>query len=349
MKQEEFLKLEIPNQKKFLKEFLKLKTPKPEDFDFKYLMHHYYDSYKDKHKNDADYEEIHKETKKMFDECGVKLWHDYRTLDKCYKSQKYRFDCDSYNGTNDLMDEIYDLLWRNTEEWGVPLGNPQKFGGDTMNSFAITFNALMGKSDFKKSFDAYQASEKVDILEDYATYTGCLGNFTLVPKGYNGYRGISSTLQDYWDLSLNDLRRNRNEEDWLKNIDMSFDRYINTFFLWDYVDETYHVRPLFSGHGPLLDSKAWILPRRYEQRQVDEFEEFMTNVNIRIKRRGKFMAAMLKIASDSPKDWRKIITKLATDVRLGTMEQVVNGLKNMELQQSTIDSLEKIDLGEGAV
>lgn len=338
-----------------LEEFLNLEAPEPEDYDFKYLMHDYYDSYKDKHKNDADYEGILKETKKMGNKRGVELWYAYRTSDECYKSQKrYRFDCDSSNGTNALMNEIYDLLWRKIEEWRAPLGAPQKFGGDTMNSFATTFNALMQKRSFKESIEAYRASTSMDekfleTLERYATYTGCLGNFTLVPKGYNRHRGCSSTLRDYWDLSLNDLRRNKNEADWLENSDISFGRYINTFFLWDYVDEAYHVRPLFSGHELLLNPKAWVLPRRYEQRQVDEFAEFMSNVNIRIKRRGKFMVAMLKIASESPEDWRKIVTKLATDVRLGTMEQVVNGLKNMELQPSTVNRLGKIDLREGVI
>lgn len=327
-----------------LEEFLK--QDKPEQFDMKKLMHDYYDAHQGKHQNNEAYQAMLIRTGAMKDKHGVALWYDYKTLDKEFKGR--RFDCDSSNETNDLMDAVYALLWWDkAAEWGI---SKKTFGNDTMNSFATTFNALMQKNDHKESYAAYDNATDMSkkVVDAYAEHTGYLGNFTLVPKGYNGYRGCSAALKDYWDLSLDALRRNRDEADWLEDRDMPFSRYINTFFLWDYVDETYHVRPLFAGHGPLLRLKDHILPRCYEQRQVNEFEEFMSYANKNIERRGIFMVAMLRIARASETDWKTIVHALATSERLGTMEAVLTLLAKIErLQDDTKailqDALNKLD------
>lgn len=197
-----------------------------------------------------------------------------------------------------------------------------------MNSFAITFNALASESDFHSSFAQYEqikeSSDKFDVLEEYAKWTSCIGNFVLVPKGYNGYRGLSKQLCDYWDLSLDSLRCNKDGRDWL---DMSFAQYINTFFLWDYVDAGYCVRPLFPGHRALLDrGRDLVLPHQYEKEHMDEFDIFTKNAGIRIHRRGLFMVAMLKIVVNGKSDYHEIVKKLslmADDYPMGTMEDMV--------------------------
>lgn len=322
-----------------LEEFLK--QDKPEQFDMKKnLMHDYYNAYESKHKNDKAYQAMLKRTEQMSKKRGVALWYDYKTADENYTPKKYRFDCDSSNETNDLMNEVYALLWWNeADKWGI---DKDSFGSDTMNSFATTFNALMQKNNHKESYAAYvnetETKMSKKIVDAYAEHTGYLGNFTLVPRGYNTAR--YNSFKDYWDLSLDALRREETVR--LDDVGMDFNRYINTFFLWDYVGKTYHVRPLFAGHGPLLRPKDHILPRRYEQGQVNEFDEFgefkefMSNANRNIERRGSFMVAMLRIAKASADDWKTIIHALATSERLGEMQDVLALLAKLDgLQDGT--------------
>lgn len=308
-----------------LKDFLK---DHPEQFDFKRLMFDYYEHYKRNHTGDAKYTELLEASKKIGEEKnGIKRWHYYRTLEKeCYDQKEpkfYLFDCDSWNGTCDLTTEIYTVLWRDAP-WPADMSK-DRFGGDTMNSFAITFNALASERDTCSSYVQYENSPgKFDVLEEYAKRTGCIGNFVLVPKDYNRDRGLSKLLCDYWDLSLDNLRRNRDARDWLDGVDMTFYEYVNAFFLWDYVDNTYHVRPLFPSHETLLKpAHELVLPRKYEQTAIDEFSIFTNNVNTRILRRGLFMVAMLKIADNNKDEYKEIVKALATDSRLGSMENVV--------------------------
>lgn len=324
------------------------------EFDFKYLMEEYYRFYQENVWGDM--------LKKWENICGsikdpdpIKLWYAYKTADEEYKPQGMRFDCDSWNGTNDLMDKIYDLLWRDQKVLDI-YDMRKKFGGDTMNSFATTFNALAGtisakkseKDSFKISYEKYiKDPSSFGALEDYAKYTGCLGNFTLVPNGYNGYRGLSKKLADYWDLSLHNLRYNKDGNDWLENVDMTFREYINIFFLWDYVGEKYKVRPLFQRHTALLTPEDMVRPRISVQTTVnkfEEFQEFTSNANKYIRRRGIFMAAMLEIASKREDDYSKILNALAVDKCLGSMEEVLTMLKkNRELTKETKQILERCE------
>lgn len=356
-------------------------------FDFKYLLGNYYQVYKSKdyydnlkknfkHKINDSIREAESENK--ID--SIELWYVYKEIDK---NEKNPFDCDSWNRTNDLMDEIYDRLWRNVREWNVDWGtskNDEKFGGDTMNSFATTFNALSGKDSYLKSFEDYREDKekensKYKILKNYAKYTGCLGNFILVPKGYNAYRGKSSKIKDYWDLSLYNLCYDKDRQGWLGNVGLSFDKYINIFFLWDYNIENkgkYCVKALFEGHEALLNPVNNVLPKIHGQKVTDknkkddreeykDFKEFTEAANSCILRRGVFMAAMLEIeAIDHDKgvdkkknDYKKIVNYLATDKCLGTMKDVINKLSNdlkepisdkaMNILDKCTEELEKID------
>lgn len=328
---------EIETVSTLLKEEKRASRSYDYEFDFKYLMEEYYRFYG---KDSSLWGEMWSEWSKNCnptDGDPIKLWYTYKKMDE---NEKYRpFDCDSSNGTNDLMDKIYDLLWRNQEVLEC-YDIRKKFGGDTMNSFASTFNALAKtiikeerqkeskRSSFKDSFKKYiEDPSHFAVLKDYAKYTGCLGNFTLVPNGYNRYRGKSKRLADYWDLSLHNLRYNKDGNDWLEDVEMTFRKYVNIFFLWDYVDKKYKVLPLFSGHEPLLNPENFVYPNNDRHKSSNEFEEFTNNVNIRIRRRGIFMAAMLEIASKREDDYPKILNELAVDKCLGSMENVLTRLK----------------------
>ena len=290
-------------------------------------------------------------------------WYIYRNIDK--KTDKKNdeneknvrlFDCDSWNGSNDLMDEIYDRLWRNKmNKWGCSSSH-DKFGGDTMNSFATTFHALFCDEDsflaYKNDIKSIESEEKkkfYDVLREYAKLTGCLGNFVLVPKGFNGYRGLAGTIKDYWDLSLHELRCDRSGQGWLDQVDMPFNKYINLFFLWDYVSGKknggYRARPLFKSHEAILMREKMVLPRKADvEGASDDFSEFTKNANRCILRRGAFMSAMLRISAKCQDSYDKIVDYLATDASLGSMEDVIEQLqlKALPLDEKAKDFLDDL-------
>ena len=329
--------------------------PVPYDyqFDFKYLLGNYYKAYQnDKYYNDkkARCAEV-KELEIGTEDDPILLWYIYRKIDnkndeKNDENEKNDekndeneknvrlFDCDSWNGSNDLMDEIYDRLWRNKMDKSLR----DKFGGDTMNSFATTFHAFSGKKSDKDSFDDYkEKKDSYDALRKYAKLTGCLGNFVLVPKGFNDYRGLAGTIRDYWDLSLHELRCDRSGQGWLDLVDMPFNKYINLFFLWDYVsgqkNEGYRARPLFKSHEAILTREKMVLPRKAgpPKEGGNDFSEFTKNANRCILRRGAFMSAMLRISVECPHCYKRIVEYLATDASLGSMEDVIDQLQALPL------------------
>lgn len=335
--------------------------PVPYDyqFDFKYLLGNYYITYKKR----EDYNDMWEKLAKCETLTGenisapdpILLWYIYKEIDKKNKKKVNLFDCDSWNRSNDLMDEIYDRLWRNKmDEWGCS-SSRDKFGGDTMNSFATTFNAFSGKESYEESFDDYkEKKEFYDVLREYAKLTGCLGNFVLVPKGFNGYRGPASTIRDYWDLSLHELCGDQSGQGWLDQVDMPFNKYINLFFLWDYVSGKknggYRARPLFKRHEAILMREKMVLPRRAEPPKEggnvisddDDFSEFTENTNRCILRRGAFMSAMLRISAEDSDSYGKIVEDLATDASLGSMEDVIKQLKDRPLDEKAKGVLSKL-------
>ncbi len=187
-----------------LREFLR--TQETETFDFKGLMGEYYKDYADYHKHEDEYKCLLKRLPEMNTKDNIKKWFLYKTLDADLKKNIKRFDCDSWNGTCELTNQIYKKLWQNKER-----GEFNKFGGDTINSFAYTFNSFMKGGSFRKSYDIYEKNEECrkksnELLGvgEFARNVGCLGNFTLVPSGFNRYR---SRLGDYFDLSLKESKR----------------------------------------------------------------------------------------------------------------------------------------------
>ena len=339
--------------------YIKEKTAKPAEsaesvpydyeFDFKYLLGNYYKAYRgdgyynDKKAGCAEIKEL--EGENISAPYPILLWYIYKEIDK---KENIPFDCDSWNGSNDLMDEIYDRLWRNKmNKWGCS-SSRDKFGGDTMNSFATTFNAFSGKESYEESFDDCKEKNKsYDVLREYAELTGCLGNFVLVPKGFSGYRGPAGTIRDYWDLSLHELRCDRSGQGWLDQVDMPFNKYINLFFLWDYVSGKknggYRVRPLFKSHEAILMREKMVLPRKADEEGAsDDFSEFTKKVNRCILRRGAFMSTMLRISAEDSDSYDKIVEYLATDASLGSMEDVIKQLKDRPLDKEAKGFLSKL-------
>ena len=225
-----------------------------------------------------------------------------------YHNSKSNFDCDSSNGTCDLANEVYEVLWGFNYKLGVtmPLNLRRKFenwdrmGADTMNSFATTYINALHKI-YNGDEDKLHGNE---LIQDFASLTHSVGNFTLVPfhlapddeKSFNQYRGYKPQeeasgkyfVYDYFDLSLKLIKENLDEP--------VFRNYINTFFLNDYVDSNYNVKPLFKGHEQFLKMEKLPLenPNLFHPKTEAELNEFLQNVLNNIMLRAERMISVIR-------------------------------------------------------
>lgn len=140
-------------------------------------------------------------------------------------------------------------------------------------------------------------------LEKFAEKYHALGNFTLVPAGFNTDR--AGKFNDFWDQSLLYLKQKAQENSAL-GFERAFTKYINYFFLWDYTicgrkKAEYHVKSLFSekfkSTGVPYKSDILVNGTR-EMPTSDETKTFLSNVLWAIRRRGIFMTAMLQLQQE---------------------------------------------------
>ena len=243
---------------------------------------------------------------------------------KQYKNNKDRFDCDGTGEGDDqdicmLTRKIYRSLW----DWNDdPEGdnsllrfatscfdNDLRMGPDTINSVQTTLNLII------------EGKIKGIVEEDFnefAKFIHCLGNFVLVPAYFNRRR---LPFADYWDLSLQYLKNHSFRTSAYKDNEISYDKkcftkYINTFFLWDYVyneNDKYIIKPLFK--DSFCDSKFQNVEKLRESEKIkpkdkNEVEAFLSNVEWAITRRSCFMFAMLKIADKHKEIYNKLLDKI---------------------------------------
>ncbi|MGG0717666.1 hypothetical protein ABE096_08720 [Robertmurraya massiliosenegalensis] len=269
---------------------------------------------------------------------NIQLWLEYR-------NEVGNWDCDG-SGDNatetcGLTRDIYKVLW----EWSSENENRYKntayfnnmlMGPDTMNSY---FNVLTqvvevvspnGKIEYFKGIEKKTHWSKPDtsrkgflnlvanvlenkeigaLLDIYAKLTHTIGNFVLVPRGFN--RGRTSKTSDYWDLSLQVIQSDKN---WLQAETVK--KYVNTFFLWDYVDENYEVRPFFAGHS--LQNK--------KPNTISECVEMLQAIKDAIVRRGYFIVAMLKVAIKYPDKYEQIMNEII-NLEKANMESAIQIIK----------------------
>lgn len=190
-------------------------------------------------------------------------------------------------------------------------------------------------------------NEFKDFLETYVGMYHTLGNFVLVPAYFNWKRaGYTSDFwdsslawlknsgfvamkvtrpseKDTMHVCYRDGRTKKliiadevEKEEYIddkKSIELfEFDKkyfvkYINYFFLWDYVEaseDTYMINPLFNTDkrkvekSNICNTSYWSAPKNDA-----EASEFMKNATAFIRRRGIFMTAMLKL---SPQDYKTL-------------------------------------------
>ncbi|OBY11870.1 hypothetical protein [Clostridium paraputrificum] len=216
------------------------------------------------------------------------------------------------------------------------------FGGDVANSVQTILNKAVGITSkiAKERYNNPCEKEKFlqDIKEtkvaDLYGYYHYIGNFVLVPAYFNGWRGTNKEIEDYFDKSLQELKengwqiisqlisKNRSKgekkrlilENAKKLYDdftpEDFNKYINAMFLWDYVSvdiDTYKVNSLREGdwlNNDFIELKSdEDFSKESKSQSIDKFS---SNVKYAIRRRGIFMALMLKIALDYPRgNYRK--------------------------------------------
>lgn len=236
-------------------------------------------------------------------------------------------DCDGSDGRNLLTLDIYKKLWNFEKGYysfgTISLPNFQgEFGGDTMNSMQTIFSVLM-KFTLKKSDNSklkhYQKNnysfldclniycdypqefifelQKTPEFVRYANLYHTLGNMVLVPKRFNS--GRYKKTFDFWDSSLVWLKSNGySYGNQLMFNKSDFTKYINYFFLWDYVEcvnGEYRIKPLFDSHnniemGNVDNTSLW-------SNIADELnlKQFLSNACKNIKKRGVFMSILIRL------------------------------------------------------
>lgn len=281
---------------------------------------------------------------------NIELWLEYR-------NDGSKWDCDG-SGRNSkytckLTRDIYKVLWGWDSEKESWFKNTAKFNNlqmspDTMNSY---FNILtqtievvdpIGKREYFKCIKNKKHWSNLDtskegflhlvakvrehkeigpLLVEYARLTHTIGNFVLVPKCFNA--GRVNKTSDYWDVSLRLLQLDKN---WLKG--ESFKEYVNTFFLWDYVDENYEVKSFFAGH----------CFENIKPNTTEECVELLQTIMNAIVRRGYFMVAMLKVATKYPDKYNQILKEI-TKLEKASMESAVRIMKESTNEDNEISDI----------
>lgn len=224
------------------------------------------------------------------------VWKSYPELDG--------FDCDSCH----LAQYIYRVLWgKQAKQIGEEMlstcpdffnkgENEFSFAGDTINSVATIFNKAK-RTTTNKAIHQYANNELGVVNKELINYISVyhtIGNFCLVPSVFNRDRG--NYQQDYWDNSLDYLKNNSKAAFHYGFVSNShFNRYINYFFLWDYAPK-----------GDISMYNPNMLNKNSEK---DKIDFFLTTATRRIKRRGIFMVAMLKTATQQPEIYHELMDK----------------------------------------
>lgn len=262
-----------------------------------------------------------------------------------YKINDTSFDCDMCKLSREIYRKLWgweDISQKSTiMRYGCcpDLSSVISFGPDTMNSYLTVFNRLnalleedglrsekskeivreirgkircdsalyyytllIDRADKKVSWSSIlKDKKKMTMWKKYAAYTHTLGNFTLVPAGFNTDR--NRLFGDFWDLSLAYLRSKAYDSVWTG--DSLFVKYINFFFLWDYVDNkninNYYVKSLLSNgfkekEYKFADGHSGVCYDGFLMPTEREIYCFLDNCLWAIRRRGIFMIAMLRIA-----------------------------------------------------
>ena len=165
--------------------------------------------------------------------------------------------------------------------------------------------------------------DDVNGLSEFLDLYNTVGNFVLVPAYFNPYRAWK-TGNDFWDKSLKLLNTKNEKEEWYWEDNRNhktykihwnkelFTRYINTFFLWGYVENN---KPREISYPDNTNIK-------------DNIEVFLSETCRLIKLRGIFMVAMLRIIELDSCYYQELVKNIFdTDTVYNGYMEVIEAIK----------------------
>lgn len=301
---------------------------------------------------------------------GVNKLFEYKTNDKIK-------DPDSYSK---LLQEIYKSLWPDFEKLEFLLQD-KIIASDTLTSAWTPvkkyflkscygeeikklkiekryrqINAELCKKFYESNVDFQNQINKNKDLCDFINLYHTIGNYCPVANGFNSPRSGSFASHDMWDLSLFKIREfyysqgdKEISDKHQKILDLLHGKYINNvvnwlncfgegeqgwicfvnkYFFFDYVDKDYNVVPFCENHS-------------WDNNEINDFDKFFKVVSNRIKRRGLFMVAMLKLATDFSEVYKAVMETLVTQ-KFDSMECAIQEItKIMEEKMSNLEDNKK--------
>lgn len=255
------------------------------------------------------------------------LQNDYREDDYLYS---FYSSCIQNIERTNLPNCVYKLLW----EW---TNQNKKKCPDLMNSFDTYMNEIvydMTNNDamMKKELEKYKKiiGNKIQkpssqlvlyfmrnyemrevmhrkmklIIEkmiELSKWTDTIGNFILLPQTKRGKRGENvyknGTAKDRMDVYLYNLEKFFVDQSDGINAPKAFVEYINSNYLWDYVNKKYEVIPLFQTNNKFEE----ILPN-----DPEEYITFADNIIKNIQYRGMFMEIMIRLSIESQEIFEEV-------------------------------------------
>ena len=359
----------------------------PEEYDLKRIMKGYYDRYAENCRKKLE-ESVYQEklAECVYQEMLADMPYENGEKSPIINYLKYKnadtrrlgnkltlFDCDGSNGSCDLSLDMYRVLWGwKGRKCRLPLSETHdrlrrvSFGPDTMNTaatslnrFAEAYKRAAGCSEkssvsrlydkivldqeskfFAESGDSEALAEELDgIFGSLLETSGMIGNLVLVPSGFNSWRGTA--LGDDWDRSLELLREGGERLDKVLTADGAemtkwdrdlFPEYVNLMFLWDCVQ--------------VNEGELSVLPLWNDAR--DDYRGFSEEAARRIRRRGIFMAGMLKIAVGDSFGGTDFYHKIVDRVLLGSSRvysgygEVLEEISRLAERENASDEIDQI-------
>ena len=359
----------------------------PEEYDLKRIMKGYYDRYAENCRKKLE-EPVYQEklAECVYQEMLADMPYENGEKSPIINYLKYKnadtrrlgnkltlFDCDGSNGSCDLSLDMYRVLWGwKGRKCRLPLSETHdrlrrvSFGPDTMNTaatslnrFAEAYKRAAGCSEkssvsrlydkivldqeskfFAESGDSEALAEELDgIFGSLLETSGMIGNLVLVPSGFNSWRGTA--LGDDWDRSLELLREGGERLDKVLTADGAemtkwdrdlFPEYVNLMFLWDCVQ--------------VNEGELSVLPLWNDAR--DDYRGFSEEAARRIRRRGIFMAGMLKIAVGDSFGGTDFYHKIVDRVLLGSSRvysgygEVLEEISRLAERENASDEIDQI-------
>ncbi len=198
------------------------------------------------------------------------------------------------------------------------------YRGDTMNSWATTLREFFSRFNKEKRYLEYLPESRESIwkalitpenyrnplpayITEFMKVVYTIGNFTPIPWGLNGPRGLGNT-EDYWDLallcfynwylsrddeSLKKLLQNREEavsccKNWLDGFGTGktgWNRFVHENFMAPFVDG-----PDEDGFGKPKELWEGHFEGNVKPGKQEEFMQFFVNAKERILERGKLIS-----------------------------------------------------------